>query len=136
MGRQTQDVWINICSRTSSFVNLNYLCLRVLLLWKSTMAMVTLIQKNTNWGCSFRGWIHHHHIKEQSNMHADMVLEKGLRILHLDSQVEEDWNTVARLELQKSHIPTKTHLSILPLFMGLWRPFYSNSQAQMRVKFI
>jgi hypothetical protein len=34
----------------------------------------------------FRGSVHCHHGREHGNIQADMVLEKTLRILHLDLQ--------------------------------------------------
>jgi hypothetical protein len=34
---------------------------------------------------SFRGSVHYHHGRKHGSMQADMVLEKELRVLHLDS---------------------------------------------------
>ena len=34
----------------------------------------------------FRGLVHHHHSGKHEGMQADMVLEKELRVLHLDPQ--------------------------------------------------
>jgi hypothetical protein len=54
------------------------------------VTMATLIQENIiGAGLQFQRLIHYHHGKEYSNMHADMVLEKGLRVLCLDSQAAE-----------------------------------------------
>ena len=40
-------------------------------------------------GFQFRGSVHYHHDSKQGGMQADMVLEKELRVLHLDSQATD-----------------------------------------------
>jgi hypothetical protein len=40
---------------------------------------------------SFRGLVHYHHGRKHGSMQADMVLEKELRVLHLDLQAGGDW---------------------------------------------
>jgi hypothetical protein len=39
---------------------------------------------------SFRGIVYYHHGRKHGSMQADMVLEKELRVLHLDLQTAED----------------------------------------------
>lgn len=36
-----------------------------------------------------RGLVHYHHSKIHGNMQDDIVLEKGLRVIHLDWQAAE-----------------------------------------------
>ena len=36
---------------------------------------------------SFRGSVHYHHGRKHGSVQADMVLEKELRVLHLDLKV-------------------------------------------------
>ena len=52
------------------------------------MARATLIKESISLGLaySFRGLVHYHH----GSMQADMVLEKELRVLHLDLQAAGD----------------------------------------------
>jgi len=38
---------------------------------------------------SFRGSVHYRHYGRQGSIQADMVLEKELRVLHLDPQAAE-----------------------------------------------
>lgn len=50
-------------------------------------SMVSLIKKNINWGwLYFRGFVHYQHGSKHDSMQADMVLEEGIRYLHLDPQ--------------------------------------------------
>ena len=39
---------------------------------------------------SFRDLVHYHHGGKHRDMHADMVREKELKVLHLDPQAEGD----------------------------------------------
>jgi hypothetical protein len=39
---------------------------------------------------SLRGLAHYHHGKKHGSMQADVVLEKDLRVLHLDLQAASD----------------------------------------------
>ena len=52
------------------------------------MIKATLIKENISLGLaySFRGSVHYHHGRKHGSMQADMVLEKELRVLHLDPQ--------------------------------------------------
>jgi hypothetical protein len=56
------------------------------------VAKATLIKKNISLGlaCSFRGLVHYHHGGKHGSMKTDMVLEKKLRVLHLDPQATGD----------------------------------------------
>jgi hypothetical protein len=38
---------------------------------------------------NFRGSVHYHHGRKHGTMKADMVLQKELRVLHLDPQAAE-----------------------------------------------
>ena len=40
-------------------------------------------------GLRFRGLVHYHHGRKHGSMQADMVLEKELRVLHLDPKAAE-----------------------------------------------
>ena len=40
----------------------------------------------TGAGLQFRGLVHYHHGRKHGSVQADMVLEKELRVLHLDRQ--------------------------------------------------
>ena len=55
------------------------------------MTKATLIKENISLGLaySFRGSVHYHHGGKHDSMQADMVLEKELRVLHLDLQAAE-----------------------------------------------
>jgi hypothetical protein len=57
--------------------------------------MATLIKKNVELGLaySFRGFVYYHQGEKHANMQADMMLEKELRVLHLDSQAAGDFHT-------------------------------------------
>ena len=51
------------------------------------MTKATLIKTNTSLGLlaySFRGSVYYRHGRKHGSMQADMVLEKELRVLHLD----------------------------------------------------
>ena len=50
------------------------------------MTKATLTKANIELGLaySFRGLVHYHHGRKHGSMQADMVLEKELRVLHLD----------------------------------------------------
>ena len=52
------------------------------------MTTATLIKENISLGLaySFRGLVHYHHGRKHGSVQADMVLEKELRVLHLDLQ--------------------------------------------------
>jgi len=56
---------------------------------------------------SFRDLVHYHHGGEHASIPADMVLEKELRVLHLDPKaVERDWTPCwVKLELRRSQSP-------------------------------
>jgi hypothetical protein len=72
------------------------------------MNVATLIKENIYLGLaySFRDLVHYHRGKKHSRMQADMVLEKLLRVLHLDPQTSGDclpyW---AYLEHRRSQSP-------------------------------
>jgi hypothetical protein len=55
------------------------------------MTMTTLIMENILLAQAyrFRGSVHYHHGGKHGGMPADMVLEKELRVLHLDLQAAE-----------------------------------------------
>jgi hypothetical protein len=57
---------------------------------KETMTTATLIKTKTKHligvGLQLRGLIHFCHGRKQGNMQTDMMLEKELSILHLDSK--------------------------------------------------
>ena len=77
-------------------------------------------------GLQFRGSVHYHH----GGLQADVVLEKLLRVLHLDLKAAgRDCHTRHRRpqSLSPRNIlpPTRPQLLIVPLPMGLWGPFYS-----------
>jgi hypothetical protein len=40
-------------------------------------------------GLQFRGLVHYHHGRKHGSLQSDMVLEKELRVLHLDLQAAE-----------------------------------------------
>ena len=63
-------------------------CLRVLLLWEDNMTKATLLKENISLGLaySFRGSVHYLHGGKHSSMLTDTMLEKELRVLHLDPQ--------------------------------------------------
>jgi hypothetical protein len=50
------------------------------------IAKATLIKANIYFGLaySFRSLVHYHYSQKHSSMQADMVLEKELRVLHLN----------------------------------------------------
>jgi hypothetical protein len=52
------------------------------------MTKSTLTTENISLGlvCHFRGLVHYHHDREQGSTLPDMMLEKELRVLHLDLQ--------------------------------------------------
>ena len=54
------------------------------------MTMATLIKENhfIGAGLQSRGSVHYHHGRRHGGMQADMVLEKKLRVLHLDLKKE------------------------------------------------
>ena len=56
------------------------------------MTMSTLIKENISLGLaySFRGLVHYHYGGEHGGTQADTVLEKELRVLHLDQQATGD----------------------------------------------
>jgi hypothetical protein len=44
----------------------------------------------------FRSSVHYHHSRKHGSMQADMVLEKELRVLHLDRKAaRRDWHPQA-----------------------------------------
>ena len=53
--------------------------------------MANLIKENIYMGlaCSFRGLVHYHHGRKHGRIQTDMVLEKELRVLHLDLKAVE-----------------------------------------------
>ena len=55
------------------------------------MTMATLIKENISLGLAynFRGLVCCHHGGKDGSMQAGMVLEKELRVLHLDGQTVE-----------------------------------------------
>jgi hypothetical protein len=55
---------------------------------------------------SFRGSVHYHHSKYHGSMQADMVLEKELRVLHLDSKATR---TDCFLQATRRRPPKPTH---------------------------
>lgn len=58
---------------------------RVLLLRRDTMRPQLLLRKHfIEVGLPFRGLIHYHHGRKRGSVQADVVLEKKLRVLHLD----------------------------------------------------
>ena len=62
------------------------------------MIKATLIKANISLGLAycFRGLIHYHHSRKHGSMPADIVLEKELRVLHLDLKViRRDWHPQA-----------------------------------------
>jgi hypothetical protein len=51
------------------------------------MTMATLIKENISVGTyNFRSLVHYHHGRKHGSKQADVVLEKELRVLHLDLQ--------------------------------------------------
>jgi hypothetical protein len=59
--------------------------------------MVTVIKENISLGLaySFRCLVHYCHDREHGGVQADMVLEKELRVLYLDTQaIGRDCHTV------------------------------------------
>ena len=52
------------------------------------MTKATLIKGNISLGLAyrFRGSVHYHHNRKPGSLQADMMLEKELRVLHLDSK--------------------------------------------------
>lgn len=70
------------------------------------MVTATLIKESIylRLASSFRGSVHSRHVWKHGTMRADMVLEKELRVLHLQqAERESQW---ARLELLKPPKPT------------------------------
>lgn len=58
------------------------------------MTMTTFIKEKHLLGLvySFRGLVYYHHSRKHGSVPTDMVLEKELRVLHLDPQAAEgDW---------------------------------------------
>jgi hypothetical protein len=55
------------------------------------MTEATLIKYNISLGLaySFRGSVHDHHGSEHGGKQTDMVLQKEVRVLHLDCKVAE-----------------------------------------------
>ena len=55
------------------------------------MTLAILIKENIYLGLAyrFRGLVHYHHGGKHGSLQADMVLEKELRVLHLDQQAAE-----------------------------------------------
>jgi hypothetical protein len=102
-------------------------------------------------GLQFRGSVLYHHDWKHGSMQVDTVLEKELRVLHLDLQAagrESDWAWLEYLSpqsppptavlpptrphlLQQGHTysnkatptPTKPYFLRVPLSVNLWRPF-------------
>ena len=78
------------------------------------MTMTTLTKGNMQLGLSFRDSVHYGHGRKQ----ADMVLEKELRVLHLDQQGAGRDNVASRPGLSicdfkpipSDFPPTKPHL--------------------------
>jgi hypothetical protein len=56
------------------------------------MYTASLTKENISLGLvyRFRGIVNYHHGRKHGGMQANMVLEKELKILHLDSQVAGD----------------------------------------------
>ena len=83
-------------------------------------------------GLQFRGLVHFCHGGKHSGVQLDTVLEKGLRVLHLNPEgaggpigLASDTSKIP------SHTPspTKTHLLIVTFPVGLWGPFsFKSSQ--------
>jgi len=107
------------------------------------MTKATLIKANISLGLAygFRGSVHYHHGEKHGSVQADMVLEKELRVLHLDPKAARrkffictGQSLSARGDLKaRPHgdtlPPTRPRLLIAPLLMGhafkhmsLWRP--------------
>ena len=55
------------------------------------MTTATLMKANVSLELAyrFRGLVHYHHSRKHGSIQADMVLEKELRVLHLDPQAAE-----------------------------------------------
>lgn len=53
------------------------------------MTKATLRRENIGAGLQLRGLVHYHHGGEHGSMQAAMVLEKALRVLHVDLQAAE-----------------------------------------------
>ena len=55
------------------------------------MTASTLVKENISLGLdySFRALVHYHHGRKLDRVWADMVLERELRVLHLDQQAAE-----------------------------------------------
>jgi hypothetical protein len=60
------------------------------------MTVVTLIKENISveLAYTFRGFIHYHHGEKPGVRQADMMLEKELRVLHLDLQAAGSNNDI------------------------------------------
>ena len=80
----------------------------------------------------FRGLDHYHHCGKYEDMKADMVLEKQLKVPHLDQQAAGKERDIWSLKAQPwwctscnktTPTPTRPHLLIVQLPKGLWRPF-------------
>jgi hypothetical protein len=41
-------------------------------------------EKHLGMDYGFRGLVHYHHVRKHGELKADMILEKKLRVLHLD----------------------------------------------------
>jgi hypothetical protein len=77
--------------------------------------MATLTKENIELGLaySFRGLVHYHHGGKHGFVQADMVLEKELRVLHLDLQEAEGecvphWRSLSIGDLKAHPTPTVT----------------------------
>ena len=81
--------------------------LGVLLLRRGIMTKTTLIKENISLelAYSFRGLLHYHHGRKPS-MQADKVLEKELRVLHLDLQAAgERLRHTGQTYMRPQHLP-------------------------------
>jgi hypothetical protein len=63
----------------------------VLLLWRDTMTMATLIKESILLGLaySFRGLVHYHHGRKHGSVPAGIVMKKSLGVLHMESLAED-----------------------------------------------
>ena len=94
------------------------------------MTMATLIETafKNSLAYSLRGLVHNHHGRKHSSMRADMVLEKELRVLHLDPQAAEETVSYTGYSLSIGDLkvyhrsdvlfPTRSHFLVVPLPKG------------------